>query len=184
MNIVQITLRKLKRRENQERRRGNVKRLCCFSDSLLDTSGGIDWHWNSVLQCWGFLSSWASNRFSGGAIGTKIFGIIGVLILLPLWLPVAWPSSGKLKNFTSQTFLLQKYVTWNCDTLQKYSVHKIEELVRFEFSNFILWRHNWLRPKLPFWSCTVLIQKKWNEFETTTYDKYKSENLNWLSFIG
>ena len=36
-------------------------------------------------------------------------------------------------------FLLQKYVhvTGNCDTLQKYSAHKIEELVRFDFSNFI-----------------------------------------------
>ena len=56
-----------------------------------------------------------------------------------LWLPVTRPSRGQLKNQNSQTFLLQKYVhvTGNCDTLQKYSAHKIEELVRFDFSNFI-----------------------------------------------
>ena len=49
-----------------------------------------------------------------------------------------YQSSGHVKNQTSQKFLLQKYVTWNCDILQKYSVYKIEDLVRFEFPNFFL----------------------------------------------
>ena len=38
-----------------------------------------------------------------------------------LWLPVTWLSGGQLKNWNSQKFFLQTYVTWNCDTLQKYS---------------------------------------------------------------
>ena len=30
-----------------------------------------------------FFSSWAANRFRGGVIGTKIFGILGAIILFP-----------------------------------------------------------------------------------------------------
>ena len=52
---------------------------------------------------------------------------------------VTRPSRGQLQNQNSQKFLLQKYVhvTGNCDTFQKYSAHKIEDLVRFDFSIFI-----------------------------------------------
>ena len=52
-----------------------------------------------------------------------------------------------------------------CRNLQKYSAYKIEELVRFEFSNFILWRH-----KIGF-----LVMRntnpKYEEFKTITWEK-------------
>ena len=103
----------------------------------------------------GIFSSWAAHRFCGGMIGTTVFGILGPITLFPLktwfwkqqymfpgifWVErlYGYQSSGHVKNQTSQKFLLQKYVTWNCDILQKYSAYKIEELVRFEFPNFFL----------------------------------------------
>ena len=107
------------------------------------------------IRTLGIFSSWAAHRFCGGMIGTTVFGILGPITLFPLktcfwkqqymfpgifWVErfYGYQSSGHVKNQTSQKFLLQKYVTWNCDILQKYSAYKIEELVRFEFPNFCL----------------------------------------------
>ena len=44
-----------------------------------------------------------------------------------------WP----IKNQNIQKFALNKFVTWNCDTLQKCWAPKTEKLVPFVFINFI-----------------------------------------------
>ena len=133
-----------------------------------------------------FWNSWGYNfaSFKGmllKLIQATILDSRNILDKAFLWLPVRWPSSGQLKNHNSQTFLLQKYVTWNCDTLQKYSVHKIEELVHLNSQiSFCDVTTNY-NPNCLFGQEST--NPKNEEFETITYDKYKSESLNSLSFI-
>ena len=110
-----------------------------------------------------FILSWAANTFCGGVIAAKLFWhswgynfvsfkgmfqklmqamILGSRSILDLdsvfmvtnHMTLLWPT----KNFqNSQKFLLQNCVIWKWDTLQKYFVYEVKELVLFEFSNFI-----------------------------------------------
>ena len=105
-----------------------------------------------------FFLGWAGNRFHRSVIGTIFFWILGAITLFLLkacnwyqykqqylileifwisflWLPVTRLSSGQLKHQNSQRFLLRRYVTWNCDTLQKYSAHKIDGLGHAQYSS-------------------------------------------------
>ena len=128
------------------------------------------------IRTLGIFSSWAAHRFCGGMIGTIVFGILGPIPFFPLktcfWKPqymfpkIFWierfygyQSSGQVKNQTSKKFLLQKYVTRNCDILQKYSAYEIW-IPKFLFGDVTTDDVT----KWAFWLCAVLIQKRriWN----------------------
>ena len=140
---------------------------------------GRDWHHN-------FLNSWGYNFVSFKGMQLKLiqakYLISGIFWISFLGLPVTRLSSGQLKNQNSQRFLLRRYVTWNCDTLQKYSAHKIEGLVRFEFSNFIFVTSHLMTSQNELFGHAQYSSKN-EEFQTITSEKYNSESLNSLSSI-
>ena len=120
-----------------------------FSFKLLNSNTlGFFSNMNGQQIPWGrdrpkhFWNSWSYNFVSFKEMFRKLIKAIildsrNVLDLLFPWLLMMWLPCGQLKQQNSQKFLLQKYVISKCDTLQKSRVYKIEELVRFEISNFI-----------------------------------------------
>ena len=84
-----------------------------------------------------FWNSWGYSFVSFKEMFRKLIKAIildsrNVLDLVFPWLLIMWLPCGQLKHQNSQ-----KHVISKCDTLQKSCVYKIEELVRFQISNFI-----------------------------------------------
>ena len=140
----------------------------------------------SNLNTLGFFSSWVANRFCGGMMGTKMFGILGAITLFPLkvcfgnwykqqyFIPeifwITWLPCGQLKIQNSQKFLLQKYIVCNlkkCDILQRYCVNytKLKNLSYLNSQISFLWCHNWWCQKMAFLLMHSTNPKKMNKLK-------------------
>ena len=115
----------------------------------------INWTMHAVFFLFFFQAERPTDSVGGRC--TNIFGILGAITLFPIWiwnliqatildsrnilyyvlvwLPVTWLYGGQLKNFSFKS--MERETVILCRNLQKYSAYKIEELIWFEYSNFI-----------------------------------------------